>query len=135
MCHKKKNSHSKTQQQRLLKGQQHDLETKTVTVVSDDGEPETEFVTMYLVKMTSVKPIRVSVVINGQSLDMELDTGASVHLYYFISESTYFKLWNLNSQPTLKPSKVHLKTYTGSVVEVVGVLKVDGPSLLGRDWL
>ena len=81
---------------------------------------------------------------------MELDTGASVSL---ISESTYFKLWNSDSQPTLKPSKVRLKTYTGSMVEVVGVLNVetsydgqnevvqlhvvkgDGPSLLGRDWL
>ena len=105
---------------------------------------------MYRVKTTSVKPIRVSVVINGQRLDMELDTGASVSL---ISESTYFKLWNSDSQPTLKPSKVCLKTYTGSVVEVVGVLNVeasyegqkkmvqlhavkgDGPSLLGKDWL
>ena len=52
---------------------------------------------------------------------MELDTGASVSL---ISELTYFKLWNSDSQPTLKPSKVRLKTYTGSVVEVVGVLNV-----------
>ena len=150
VCHKKKNGHRKTQQQRLQKGQQHDLETKTFTVASDDGEPETEVLTMYPVKMTSVKPIWVSVVINGQSLDMELDTGASVSL---ICESTYFKLWNSNSRPTLKPSKVHLKTYTGSMVEVVGVLNVqasyegqnkvvqlhvvkgDGPSLLGRDWL
>ena len=108
MCRKKKNGHRKTQQQRSQKRQQCDLETKTLTVVSDDGEPETEFLTMYPVKMTSAKPIRVSVVINGQSLDMELDTGASVSL---ISESTYFKLWNSDSLPTLKPSKVRLKTY------------------------
>ena len=101
VCHKKKNGHRKTQQQHSQKGQQRDLETKTLTVVSDDGEPETEFLTMYPVKTTSVKPIQVSVVINGQSLDMELDTGASVSL---ISESTYFKLWNSNSRPTLKSS-------------------------------
>ena len=117
-----RNGHRKTQQQRSEKGQQRDLETKTLTVVSDDGEPETEFLTMYPLKTTSVKPIWVSVVINGQSLDMELDTGASVSL---ISESTYFKLWNPDTRPTLKPSKVHLKTYTGSVVEVVGVLNVE----------
>ena len=105
---------------------------------------------MYPVKTTSVKPILVSVVINCQSLDMELNTSTSVSL---ISESTYFKLWNSNSRPTLKPSKVRLKTYTENMVEVVGVLNVqasyegqnkvvqihvvkgDGPSLLGRDWL
>ena len=71
VCHKK-NGHRKTQQQRSQKGQQRDLETKTLTVVSDDSEPETEFLTMYPVKTTSVKPIWVSVGINGQSLDMEL---------------------------------------------------------------
>ena len=94
---------------------------KTLAVVSDDSEPETEFLTMYPVKTTSVKPIRVSVEINGQSLDMELDTGASVSV---ISESIYFKLWNSDSRPTLKPSKFCLKTYTGSVMEVFGVLIV-----------
>ena len=76
---------------------------------------------MYPVKTTSVKPNRVSFVINGQSLDVKLNTGASVSL---ISESTYFKLWNSNSRPTLKPSKVRSKTYTGSMVEVAGVLNV-----------
>ena len=88
--------------------------------------------------------------VNGQSLDMELDTGASVSL---ISESTYYALWNHDNRPTLKPTQVQLKTYTGSVVEVVGVINVeisydgqnkgvrlhvvkgDGPSLFGRDWL
>ena len=65
-----------------------------LTVVSDDSEPETEFLTMYPVKTTSVKAIRVSMVINGQSQDMELDTGASVSP---ISEPTYFKLWYSDS--------------------------------------
>ena len=114
MCHKKKNDHRKTQQQHSQKGQQRDLETKTLTVVSDDGEREIKFLTMYPVKMTSVKPI------NGQSLDTELNTCASVQ-----SKSTYFKLCNSDSRPTLKPSKVCLKTYTGSMVEVVGVLNVE----------
>ena len=66
MCHKK-NGHRKTQQQCSQKGQQRDLETKMLTVVSDDSEPETEFLTMYPEKTTSVKAIRVSMVINGQS--------------------------------------------------------------------
>ena len=65
VCHKKKNGHWKTQQQHSQKGQQRDEETKTLTVISDDGELETEFLTMYPVKTTFVKPIQVSVVING----------------------------------------------------------------------
>ena len=108
MCHKKKNDHRKTQQQHSQKGQQRDLETKTLTVVSDDGEPEIKFLTMYPVKMTSVKPI------NGQSLDMELNTGASVQ-----SKSTYFKLCNSDSRPTLKPSKVCLKEAWWKLLKLV----------------
>ena len=142
-CRKKKGGNKKVQQ----KGHE---EAKALTVVTEEGDSETEFLTMYPVKATSVKPIRVSVMVNGQSLDMELDTGASVSL---ISESTYYALWNHDNRPTLKPTQVQLKTYTGSVVEVVGVINVeisydgqnkgvrlhvvkgDGPSLFGRDWL
>ncbi len=82
---------------------------------------------------------------------MEVDTGASLSV---ISETSYNSLWpDMDQAPTLWPSKVTLKTYTGSVVPIVGeirvdvkyngqkhdlsavVVKGDGPNLIGRDWL
>ena len=93
-------------------------------------------------------PILVTVFLNGQIIEMQLDTGASVSI---ISETTYKSLW---SQPLkLSPSNVKLHTYTGEAIAVLGSLEVEvvykhqrarlpllvakgkGPSLIGRDWL
>ena len=81
---------------------------------------------------------------------MEVDTGAS---FYIISESTYHKLWPAFQTPPLKETNIRLTTYTGEVVPLIGAIDVkvlhnqqeknlnlqvvrgDGPSLLGRDWL
>ena len=70
-----------------------------------------------------------------------------------ISAETYHRVWKSDSAPTLQESNVKLKTYTGAVIPVQGVLEVtvaykdqshklslvvvegSGPSLLGRDWL
>ena len=79
-----------------------------------------------------------------------VDTGPSFSL---ISEATYRKLWLTQQAPTLKQSSVRLTTYTGEPVPILGAIDVtatvnaqtkdlalqvvrgDGPSLLGRDWL
>ena len=84
---------------------------------------------------------------NGQSVCMEFDTGASVSL---VSHSTQQRLF-LGER--LEKSEVRLTTYTGEPIPVLGVMKVrvrygeycrmhplyvvpgDGLSLLGRDWL
>ena len=84
---------------------------------------------------------------NGEKTAMELDTGAAVSV---ISSTTKAKLF-----PQLKPesTSVILATYTGEKLSVLGqimvdvkygklhkqlplyVVKGDGPSLLGRNWL
>ena len=79
---------------------------------------------------------------------MEVDTGAALSI---ISEQTYKDLWS--DPPQLQPCSSVLKTYTGEVIRVKGMIDVDviykdqkaslslivtlgrGPSLLGRDWL
>ena len=79
---------------------------------------------------------------------MQVDTGASATI---ISSSTYSTLWEV--PPPLSETKATLKTYIGEVIPVLGTLKThvsckqqahdlnlfvvkgDGPSILGRDWL
>ena len=93
------------------------------------------------------QPMTVNVEINGQQLDMELDTGAAVTL---ISTQTHQQLFP--DVPLINTSTV-LTTYTGEKIPVAGAREVKvryggkryslklhvveggGPSLLGRDWL
>ena len=80
---------------------------------------------------------------------MEIDTGAAVLL---ISESTNNSLWSGENKP-LQQADVSLHTYSGEKLPVIGQISVvvkyleqkclltllvvrgEGPSLLGRDWL
>ena len=89
----------------------------------------------------------VDVTLNGQSLQMELDTGASVSL---MSEYQYKQL---REAPSLEKSSVTLRTYTGENLSTLGSIRVtatcnnqtktlpilvitgNGPNLMGRDWL
>ena len=96
------------------------------------------------------QPLLVSVSIDNASLEMEVDTGASVSI---ISEETYNRLWSPEDAPPLQKSSVKLRTYSGEQIGVKGstivtvkykdqteqlplvVANGSGPSLLGRDWL
>ena len=104
--------------------------------------------TLYQVSNGSSKPLMVLVQINGEGLEMELDTGASVLL---VSEETFGKL--NHSGISLLNARVKLFTYTGEEIRVKGLVVVSvehnshkvnlplivtrgsGPSLLGQNWL
>ena len=89
----------------------------------------------------------VTVEVNGRQLEFEIDTGASRTI---VSEA----VWRTAlGRVSLAPGQDSLTTYTGDAVPVRGRLTVqvkcgaqvatlallvvrgDGPSLLGRDWL
>ena len=92
-------------------------------------------------------PIKVQVEVDKVSISMEIDTGACVSI---ISENRYHKLWPGRS---LSTSTIRLQTYSKEPITVVGstdvqvvyqgqtailplvVVKGDGPTLLGRNWL
>ena len=94
--------------------------------------------------------MRVELTVNGASLTMEVDTGASVSL---ISENTYRTTWTAAKRPPLQRSDTRLYTYSGELIDVLGAIRVtvcykqqtkqlsllvvptDGPALVGRDWL
>ena len=107
-----------------------------------------------LLRVERVNPVqgsgagfRVGVRLEGKPLEMELDTGAAVSL---IAEGTWKQL--LQEKP-LEPAAMKLKTYSGEELEVLGqlvvrvrygaqesklpliVVKGQGPSLFGRNWL
>ena len=92
-------------------------------------------------------PIMVSVTVNNQPIEMELDTGAAFSL---VSEATFRKLW---PDSTLQESTIRLCSYSGDPITVCGSLEVEvvyksqkaqlallvvagnGTTLLGRNWL
>ncbi len=119
--------------------------------VSDPGDPplSAEY-TMFQVSTDKLAPFSTSVVVNGTTLHMEVDTGAALAL---ISQTTYNCLWPKECAPELRDVFVRLRTYTGEELNVLGsapvtvkykeqqqdlnllVVQGNGPSLLGRDWL
>eukprot|EP00731_Ephydatia_muelleri_P013854 Em0007g1164a len=93
------------------------------------------------------KPMYVEVMIEGQQVKMELDTGAAVSLLpYQVYQENFAHL-------PLDKTQVRLKTYTGEHVLPRGLIKVEvrkgtesarlpllvvngtGPPLFGRNWL
>ena len=120
-------------------------------MVQEGGQDSSECLNQYSLyqigSKQASKPLQVEVVINGQPLSMELDTGAAVTL---VSEETFQSKW---SNVTLQPSTARLHTYSGEPLPVVGQAEVKvqygeqelrlplivvggkGPSLFGRDWL
>ncbi|XP_030850652.1 uncharacterized protein K02A2.6-like [Strongylocentrotus purpuratus] len=95
-----------------------------------------------------VKPIMVDVEIEDTTLSMELDTGCGVSI---VSQSVYEK--NFKQKVKVDKCDIKLKTFTRQTIPVMGkcmvnvnyhgkkerlpliIVKNEGPTLLGRDWL
>ena len=119
---------------------------QTNQISENDCDEDYEENRLYRISSGSTKPIVVSVNLNGQDVEMELDTGASVSL---ISEEAYGQI----TTAPVQESKTRLCTYTGENIPVVGTAEVTvrhngqtavlplvvtskaGPPLLGRNWL
>ena len=96
------------------------------------------------------KPYIVDLTLHGKTVQMEVDTGATLSL---MTLDKFRSTWDKSHAPSIKPSTANLCTYTGQRLDVVGVVEVNvlykdqnatlslvivkgrGPSLLGRDWL
>ena len=93
---------------------------------------------------------KTSIVINGQEVQMEIDTDASVKL---VSEATFTTLKAFTTLPPLEPASIKLHTYTGEEINTLGTVLVTvekkdqkltlpllvvvgtGPNLIGQNWL
>ena len=105
---------------------------------------------MFHVRAGPAKPYRVVVKINGKTLSMEVDTGASVSV---VGKETFEFIRDGLTTLEIQQSSVRLRTYTGEAIDILGLVLVpvehngqtanlplivtagDGPPLLGRDWL
>ncbi len=102
---------------------------------------------MFALKGHGGQPMVVTVQLNSEDFPMEVDTGAS------LSITSEAKLPSELKGVDLKPTTVKLYTYTGESIPILGSLEVrvdyhaqsetlplivvkgQGPSLLGRNWL
>jgi len=93
--------------------QQHSLQ---LDEQSTDSEPECPEYGMHNVTVHHSDPIAATIEINNSKLQMEIDTGASRSI---IGEDTFKQLWPEALQPTITPTKVKLRTYTGELFWVL----------------
>lgn len=122
--------------------------TSDIRHMADDSEKLPEEYDLFSVPGNSrSSPLFVTVMVDNLPLRMEVDTGAS---FTIISRSTYAEFLCSHK---LEPTNVRLRTYSGDSLSVFGqftarvryqdqelpllfvVAGVDGPSLLGRNWL
>ena len=84
----------------------------------------------------STKPYRADVKVNGNSLSMEIDTGASVSI---VSQQTFETVREGTTSLVLKESAVKLQTYTGEVIGVCGSTMVpvehNGQTVTSSQWV
>ena len=64
-------------------------------------------------------PYKVQLSVGGQTLEMEVDTGASLSV---ISEGTYKNLVSENRVPQLTKSGIVIRTYTSDHPVMIGLL-------------
>lgn len=114
---------------------------------SETRQSENEDYDLFMLQTRKGGPLTVEVNINKIPTVMEVDTGASLSI---MTETEFRKSW---PKVTVRQSEVPLKTYTGEPLAIVGmatvnvqyknqrnkvklcIVKGNGPSLFGRDWL
>ncbi len=141
-----KPSTSNRQDQHKKSYRTHSLEVANLSDTSANTSPP--IYNMFSLN-SRAEPIMVPVNINNRKIEMELDTDAAVSV---ISETT-FNHALLSESTTLQPSSIILRTYLGKELPILGtvevnveyesqnetlsllVIKGQGASLFGRDWL
>ena len=127
---------------------QHNSNPRPVKAVQHETVVQTKEYSLHNVNSPApTKPIMLEVVINNQTVSMELDTGSAVTL---VSEHTFKSKW---PDTPLQVSNVKLCTYSNESLQVLGQIEAkiqynkqvvelplitvegNGPSLFGRDWL
>ena len=129
---------------------EQDRKKQSLRYVERDDSPRDSDEEFKLFQISHEKPepsIIIPVNVNGEDCSMELDTGAFVSI---MSEEAWKKSF---ARVPLEKSQIKLRTYTGETLDVIGqaqvevtyqnqtanlpiqIVKGQGPSLFGRNWL
>jgi len=84
------------------------------TSTTNQGQYDLYHIEDSTVPRSSKNPYKVTLSVEGKSVQMEIDTGASLSL---VSEQTYKELWPATP---LQKTTVKLKTHTGTPLKVLG---------------
>ena len=85
----------------------------------EEEQPDPVYNLFNLNNKQSTNPVKLSLTVHGQSLVMEVDTGASLSL---ISEETYLTVWTGSNRPPIQAISTCLQTYTSERIPVLGSL-------------
>ena len=122
---------------------------RNVRHVQEDDDSTEEELPLHCIgtRKDSVQPLKIRVTVDDRSMDMEVDTGAAVTL---MSEATFRKHW---PNRRLSAASCKLCSYSKEPIPVAGTVQVqvayksqtfmlpliivkgDGPTLFGRNWL
>ena len=92
-------------------------ENKTYLLDKNDSDDENVIHTIYKMNKTKTDAIIANPKLNGISIPMEVDTGASLSV---VSKSVFDYLQQGDKQLKLEESNVTFKTYTGESIKAVG---------------
>ena len=148
-CQSKPREHPKPQERE----QKQKCFRRTNQLTEEPGsqsiEDESQVYGLFKVTTQKVAPIQVNLQVNGVDTTMEVDTGAALSV---MSNKKYQQLWK-GRGPSIQLTDIKLTTYTGEKLEVKGniqvqvqyqgqrkalpllIVGVEGPTLLGRNWL
>ena len=133
-----------------LSNQKQNNSSKQQNMIETSGTTGTEVYDLFTLKKHHTERITTEIMMNGKSINMEVDTGAAVTI---IDRNTFKQHYKAQQEPELRKTSDVLRTYTGQQIHVEGVADVsvetngqtktlqlmvvpgDGPSLLGRNWL
>ena len=145
VCRKKAKSNETQVKKRMGGNSTNNVEEEECQEVEND-----EIFNLYQLGVKRVPPIIVEMEINGSHVQMEVDTGASLSV---MSEKMFKELGGERQSSTLEPISAKRRTYTGEVIEPLGLARIfvkygekeanlplivtpgSGPALLGRNWL
>ena len=132
-------------------GNLHQLEDVVNVFDEDAGEEGDVYGELFCVNSSrGHNPYKVTVLVNGVNVTMEIDTGTSTTA---VDEKTFHTLSQPGRVLELNAVNTALRTYTGEMIPVVGeceleveydgfkgllpavVIRGEGPCLMGRNWL
>ena len=118
-CHRHQSKVNRRKTERTATNIQPHRAKQVGSTEVEEEQPDPMYNLFNLNNKQSTNPVKLSLTVHGQSLVMEIDTGASLSL---INEKTYLIVWIDSNRPPLQATNTCLQTYTSERIPVLGSL-------------